>query len=217
MPLIEYVQIYPTETLGLWDLQESVEELLCLSGIDEQILLGKNMKSVQRQKEWLTSRYLVHQLTDGQYPILYAKDEHGKPYLPNSSSYISVSHSKDKLAVVHSPYAIGVDVQHHTDKMLRVARKFVSEDEFAYIPDAVALPSYHVLWGAKEAMYKAYGKKGVIFKRDMFVAPFEWQESVFYTKGWLDMSPIKMYFDIRVEYRGNYYLIIAKENYREVF
>jgi len=34
----------------------------------------------------------------------------------------------------------------------------------------------HVIWGAKETMYKIYGKKGVDFKENMSIEPFQYLE-----------------------------------------
>jgi 4'-phosphopantetheinyl transferase len=104
----------------------------------------------------------------GSSEILITYDEHGKPLLVNRTEAISISHSHDKLAAVvnHSGVA-GVDIELIRDKVLKIKHKFLNESEKNHAGnDVEKLITY---WSAKEAMYKANGKKGIDFCRDMEV------------------------------------------------
>lgn len=106
--------------------------------------------------------------------IKLLKNEDGKPYLENSDLSISISHSSDQLAIAlsgdHSP---GVDIEHLRSPILRIAEKVFSYEEISFVKHYPLLEAYHILWGAKECIYKSYGKKGLGFIKDIRVFPFE--------------------------------------------
>ncbi len=98
-------------------------------------------------------------------------DAFRKPYIemPNAP-HLSISHSFDKLAVMmHQRLSIGIDIEKIRDKVIDIRHKFLSTPELAYCgTDAALLTLY---WAAKEATYKAYGKKNLDFAAHLFVRP----------------------------------------------
>ncbi|MBK8668950.1 MAG: 4'-phosphopantetheinyl transferase superfamily protein [Saprospiraceae bacterium] len=100
------------------------------------------------------------------------KDQYGKPYLKDSDYHISISHSSEYTAVIAAPVSVGVDIQVIVPKINRIAPRFVRDDEFINIPEDEHTHYFHAIWGAKESMYKSYGKKELDFKTHMKVSAF---------------------------------------------
>ena len=60
-----------------------------------------------------------------------------------------------------------------------------------------------MIWGAKEALFKLYGKGGVSFKEDLTVMPFQYQgKGRFYGK--ISKDDIDQFFHINYERIDNY-------------
>jgi phosphopantetheinyl transferase len=102
------------------------------------------------------------------------KDDFGKPYLNENSLQINYSHAKNILFWgEHAAFKIGVDVEHLRPQLATIKHKFCREDEFEFIPSENAISYLLAIWSAKEAIYKAYGKKEVDFQKHMQILPFE--------------------------------------------
>ena len=124
------------------------------------------LKWPARRREWLTSRSLLHTFDGAQSDFLLLKDVHGKPYLAGRNYHISLSHTAHYTAIAHAPVACGVDVQVWTQKVARVAHKFMHETEWTALHASGMHETrlLHYYWSAKEAVYKAWGKKELAFK-----------------------------------------------------
>lgn len=105
------------------------------------------------------------------------KDEYGKPYLTKASRFISFSHTSDYLVAISSDNVVGIDIQQYSQKIERVAHKFVADSERQFIDNQQKINYLHLLWSAKESLYKADGKRGLEFKTQLLIEPFEWQDS----------------------------------------
>lgn len=118
-----------------------------------------------------TYRSLTHQLLDEVVPRDTPWElKHlpsGAPYLisPDHDYSISISHSGSyvALAICEGQYGIGVDLQIASDKLARIAPRFMSPMELTHYEHLVAseeLPKacewLYTVWGLKEAAYKAY-------------------------------------------------------------
>ena len=160
-----------------------------------------------RTKEWLASRWLLHQLTGAKQRMPLAKDAYSKPFFVANTTphYCSLSHSKGTVAALLSLHDCGCDIQVLVDKLPRIAPKFMRSDEFEWIapyPEHVQFLLKHFFWTSKEAMYKAYGKKEVDFKAHLFIEPFEWQENdTIKTSGYLRKNEENIHFQL---YLGMY-------------
>ena len=87
---------------------------------------------------------------------------------------ISISHTKDFVAVITDTQETGIDIQHLDVKMERIAHKFMSETELNSISSNKRIEQLSVYWGAKESLYKLYGNKNLEFKSDIFIDSFEY-------------------------------------------
>lgn len=151
--------------LGLWKITEGESYFLnrmSLSEVESQQL--EQIKG-QRRVHWLASRYLLHLITKidhKRWPCL--KDDYGKPYVENANYHISFSHSNELVAVAIGPDANGIDIQLIVEKIESIAHKYIDAEEKIPSPRLLGL---HIIWGAKEAAYKAYGRKKLDFKSNM--------------------------------------------------
>jgi len=123
----------------------------------------------RRRQEILTSRFLLQHLTGKSIWSSFLKDAYGKPYLKDSNSYISLSHSHKRSAAILSDKRVGIDLQKHVLKINRIKNKYLNPNELQSINKIDEVFVLHLYWGAKESMYKSYGKKEVNFKEHLFV------------------------------------------------
>jgi phosphopantetheinyl transferase (holo-ACP synthase) len=63
----------------------------------------------------------------------------------------------------------GVDIQVYSPTVERIAARFLSSEEEKSFVKGNRNHALHILWGAKESMYKAYGKKKLEFRSHIFI------------------------------------------------
>ena len=97
------------------------------------------------------------------------KDTDGKPHLEDSLFYVSISHTVGYSAAIAHPRQCGIDVQRIVPRIRRLAPKFVGPTEQTQLNETEELIQLHLIWSAKEAMYKAYGRRQLDFKEHLFV------------------------------------------------
>jgi len=104
----------------------------------------------------------------------YQKETNGKPFLLHTEKEISFSHSKNLMAIqVSQAFSPGIDVELIREKIKIVSQKFLHQSEF-FDDSFVAL---HIIWGAKEAIYKHWSLKSLSLISDIRIMPFEKKES----------------------------------------
>jgi 4'-phosphopantetheinyl transferase len=209
MPLIEQIPVLPEGRLGLWAIEESEGGLLGrldLSEWEQQQLGG--LKGAKRL-EFLSVRLLVHEMSGNGKRTPIGKDTFGKPFLPGFPWSVSLSHSGVFSAALLAPGDIGVDVQRLVDKIGRIAHKFVSKEELPFLDTAYYLEHLHVYWGAKEAIYKAYGKKALDFCHHIRILPFSFEKNGGIFHGQLRKEEVAMDFSLCYRIRGDYMLVWA--------
>ncbi|MFD3000043.1 4'-phosphopantetheinyl transferase family protein [Pontibacter toksunensis] len=172
MPLLLTRQLQKDTWLGIWQLQEPVQDLLALlpPHADTSAMEGK--VHPRRQQEWLASRVLVYQLLQlyTNEPLVLARNEHGKPYFPNQPLHVSITHSPKLAAVILSgQHQVGIDIELLSPKALRVADKFLTEAEKQHTASNETATCLY--WSAKETLYKLYSRKKLIFKENLVVVP----------------------------------------------
>ncbi|MBT8233574.1 MAG: 4'-phosphopantetheinyl transferase superfamily protein [Saprospiraceae bacterium] len=165
-----------------------------------------------RRKEWLCSRYIINLICESTTPLTILKDEYGKPFIKDSNLNISISHSNNRAAVIISDKLVGIDIQKQEEKIDRIFHKFISEEEQSKIETQHTKSSYHIFWGAKEAMYKGWGKKELDFKTHMHVYPFSCYQNNLELKGWVRKENIIQEYDLFTDILEDYYLVFAVLN-----
>lgn len=178
MPLVHSETIEETCTLLLWQLTETEEELREMLG---PAFISAEIEAIshpQKIREWLASRLLI-KLLARKFGIAYVglkKDQHGKAFLIDNDSHISITHTFDYVAVALNPSAtVGIDMEKSDPKLQRTSRKYLSTPEFEHAGDEI--PKLSMYWCAKEALYKLYGKKKISFRESIYINPFEDSDS----------------------------------------
>ena len=171
MPLLDFYPLPQHEGyIGIWEIEE--EESFFLNRLDlhpEEASEVKNLKG-GRKLEWLSARYLLNRVVSEPGKMICSKDSAGKPFLVNSAWYISISHSHNRTAVIYASRPVGIDIQLIVPKIERIGPKYLSEQEWQWAKkSADFIEVLHLFWGAKEAVYKANGKKGVEFSQNIIV------------------------------------------------
>jgi phosphopantetheinyl transferase len=175
MPIIKLDKINANSYWCIWEITESIEQLLnkiVLSedGEDEIAHISHPIK----QKERLASRCCVQELvkqTGKEYQGII-KDEHDKPHLVGINYHISISHSYPyAVAILHKKLPVGIDIEEPVEKLGRIAHRFLNDQEFFDCNGD--LKKLCVYWSGKEAIFKLNGKMGLNFKQDIRIAPFE--------------------------------------------
>lgn len=211
MPIIYQKHFQPEGELGLWRIAEPEDWFL------EKLELSAPEKAQfdaiqgHRRVEYLAVRQLVHQMSGREKRGPFIKDEYGKPHLEGSRFQISISHSREVAAAIAAPCAVGIDIQQIVEKIERLAPRFLSPAELANIDPAFRMEHLHVYWCAKEALYKAYGRRELVFTEHLEVDPFPFfpQEGPFTGRIKKEGSVLEM--NLWYEHFQDYILVYALE------
>jgi len=66
----------------------------------------------------------------------------------------------------------GIDLEKIDQRIARVKHKFMNKSEFDFAGDEKQIELQTLIWSAKEALYKVYGKKELDFKDHLQIYPF---------------------------------------------
>lgn len=127
--------------------------------------------SPRKRQEWLASRDLLYRIAGLSPQVRCMYDDFGKPYLEGIPRHISVSHSGRWCAAMISDQPCGIDIQEYSDTVHRIRERFLTSAEIQQAERASRpLHHLHLLWGAKECMYKAYGKRNLGFREHIHIS-----------------------------------------------
>ena len=213
MPLIVR-QSTENDHLAVWDIQEDTSYFLQRLPLYPHEAKEINAMNGKRQLEYLASRYCLHLLSDRKERGAIYKDENGKPRLDQSELNVSMSHSENLAAVYASPFLCGVDIQRKTSKIQRIHQKFCNDAELQFCKRMDAEAALHLIWGCKESMFKAYGKGGIDFKKNLNVVDIQWNENFGTIHSLLRKQNLQMDFRVDAVLIQDYYLVYAKETSR---
>lgn len=207
MPLLLTRRSKYKTCLAAWKVTEDDDFFLkALELSDPEMEVYQKMRP-HRKKEWLSSRYLLNLISGDSSRKTILKKADGKPYRKDCNKHISLSHSKNLVAAIISEKPVGIDIQNFVEKISRIAHKFVSPQESLHIPENENLQYYHVFWGAKECMYKAYGLKKLEFKDHMHLYPFKLCEGATEFKGFVQKDEIRQDYELEMEKVENAFLV----------
>jgi phosphopantetheine--protein transferase-like protein len=170
-------QVDDDTEFAIWKIEEHADELYSkLQLNDEEKAHYEALSAGKRSLHWLGTRVLLRTMLRTEEYIDCKVDEHGKPYLVNLPYHISLSHSFDYAAVmVSKTSAVGIDIEMVKDKVERIAHKFLSDEEMAFIDENTKIQQLYVCWCAKEAVYKCFGQKEVSFSDDILLEKFHFE------------------------------------------
>ena len=154
MPLISIETIASGAQLGLWHIEESVDELLNrYPSLSSEV---SSYRSDARKLEKLAVYSLLFMMT-GDTNLRISHNEAGKPSVNGWN--ISISHTKGYAAVILSKDKnVAIDIEHISPRVYKIADRFVRTDE-----DASTLESLLLHWSAKETIYKYFSESVLHF------------------------------------------------------
>ncbi len=209
MPVILEKKYENNISLAVWHITESHDELQAM--LPSEILTDAELASIshpQKQVEFFCSRLVIKHLANSlgiQY-LGIKKDVFGKPYLVGSNWQMSITHTSNYVAaVMHPSEALGMDMEKPSEKLQRIAHKFLSDTE--RIEAENDIEKLCIYWSAKEALYKLYGKRKVIFNENLFVFPFLKEQNKI--TGRLRINEINEEYNIYIEKIDGYILVVA--------
>ena len=176
MALYKTLTISPETKVFIWKIEETIDDLKTGIKLTEKSNARLNsMKSELHQKGFLSIRHLLKEVNLIDADLQY--DEFGKPHL-DKGRFISITHSFHFTAIIYSTETeVGIDVEKQRDKILKIAHKFTPIEEYKTIANHDALISkLTIVWGAKESLYKIYGKKKILFLHHIYVADFNFAD-----------------------------------------
>lgn len=154
---IDLVERGTNVNVSLWRISESEEELLSQKPFLQQYVVEmENMKSSARRLEYLVTRALLYDAVGEAGRIFHYPT--GKPYLQDGRN-ISISHTKGYAAIaVSKEYNVALDMEYVSDRVCRVADKFLRSDE-----NAETTLQKLLVWCAKETLYKLHSEDNLTF------------------------------------------------------
>jgi len=173
MPIIYKQEIGDHAILGVWKISESVDELLEMIQFSEgEKETFEKFKLKSRQAHWLSYRLAIRELLVDECPCDFFYDEHGKLHFSNLDYSLSVTHSGVYSGVIISKkHYVGIDIEKLNDRINRLASKFLNKTELDRLPEENQEKFLTIMWSAKEALYKLYGKSEVQLD-DITIEPF---------------------------------------------
>lgn len=137
------------ETSG--DLEKSIPTEVVLS------LLREHPGAEFRRSEKMGVLYALE--TQWHLGNRLCKKENGAPFLWHDSRNISISHSKQYIAIgLSNGSRLGIDVEDLGRPIQHIAKRFLHPDEYSVFPTD---PLKTLAWSMKEAVYKCIEQEGI--------------------------------------------------------
>lgn len=176
MPIIDYIKNDFTEIVT-WEICEEIEDLEKFVNLTPPRLKKYESLPPKRAREFLGIKACLMKL-NADFDILYT--DKGKPYL-DINGHISITHSYNMVSVAFSHFPIGIDIEKkRDDKILNIEKKFIRKDENSWIPRNHQLTDFlHIIWGAKESLYKLNGGNLWNFLNHYRIEPFNYNDKSF--------------------------------------
>lgn len=155
MALVEIREIAPDVKLGLWKIDESVDELFSQNPYLQsyESVLKNRYHNDNRKKEFLAIHALLYAMLGGNHLQEIEHLPSGKPVM--NGYHLSISHTKGYAVLILSvSHEVAVDIEYMSNRVERIASKFMRTDEYA--SDVVHLLLH---WSAKETIYKLFSEE----------------------------------------------------------
>jgi phosphopantetheine--protein transferase-like protein len=211
MPLIFKENLLKYDIWGIWEIEEEEDWFFKQWQLSPEENQHFNNLKGRKKLEYLSARHLVHLLTGLDHRVPMHTSLTGKPFfLWEPTLHLSISHSHQYAAAILSKSCkVGIDIQLIVPQMRKVAKRVFSSTELSFVSMENELEMLHILWGIKEAVFKAFGIGGIDFKEQIGVHPFIYQ----YPKGSFKASLTKE--NQTITYSGTYQFL--PEGYVSVY
>ena len=208
MPIIEDITFSGNNRLIIWEISETINELMTKVLLSDNSVKLLNLKKLDiHKKQFLAIRNILKELSIDDQDIVY--EQSGKPFIRGSQSNLSFSHSGNYAAAILSDRdVVGIDLEKMSDRVSKIKSKYL-ETELNY-PFELNTETSLVYWNIKESIFKAIDKPGIDFKKNILVTPLEIKKNV--VKSWY-IDDDKIYsFDTRFKISKKYTLAFVIKN-----
>ena len=210
MPIIKTVKPNQDTVLAIWKITETIENLLAQVDFNKYDQASYDVITHDEKKlEWLCSRLTIRYLVEktGKKYKGIIKDKHKKPYLKDINYHLSISHSFPyAAAIIHKTDPVGIDIEMPRKKIERISKRFLSDVELEAANENIEVLS--IYWSAKETLYKIYGKKKLIFRKNIEVLAFEMSDEG-ETEGIIKIDDEVTTYTLRFLKIDNHYLVYS--------
>ena len=150
MPFHEYISTKFGATIVLWQLTENEQTIATLLSEKERNLIDSQNLSPKRFCERAASRLSLNRIKETlNDDITYTAE--GKPHLLRKSGHISISHTKEWVAVAYHPFLpIGIDIERIGEKIEKVAPRVFNAPELN-ISSENRGKWLHICWSGKHS------------------------------------------------------------------
>ena len=154
MPLLRIEHLDGGGLLGIWQMTEAPD-------CDEALMAEARRlyRIMARQREYVCVRLLLRAML-GRHEVLIDHLESGKPFLVGDPRTLSISHTRGYCAALLTDGRGGVDVEYCSDRVNRIAHRFLRTDEKA--DDTLSRLAF---WSAKETIYKMFSEDHLDFSQ----------------------------------------------------
>lgn len=175
VPIFFQQEINEDTRLGIWKIEETEEFF------KGNVPQHRDVTHPHKRLQHLAGRFLLQFLfPDFPYQLVEIADTR-KPFLPDEQYHFSISHCGDFAAAIVSKVSrVGIDIEIPVDKILKIADKFLSQEEHSIFNIQYSMPNEDnpplqtpnfelptLLWSAKESVFKWYGNGGVDFRKEI--------------------------------------------------
>ncbi len=176
-----------------------------LALLNLKTLLDQHPGLKQRELEKKGTAILLNELFKPEKAELHY-DENNKPHILNVSGHISISHSHQRLAIIHNLSAkTGIDIELIREKVKAIQHKFLNDEERKKANnDIETLISY---WAVKETLYKIFGHRGIDFKKHLLIEQVDEKRYV----GSIEAPEISKKFSLIKEKMDEYVMVYAEK------
>lgn len=169
MPIYYQQNINDFTQLAVWKIEEGE------SFFTQKVTIQQQVTHPHKRLQHLAGRFLLPYLfADFPSELIQIADTR-KPYLPNEAYHFSISHCGDyAAAIVSSTERVGVDVELVTHRVNKIRHKFLHVSELTNwnieaMEEQEKFRTLTLLWSAKEAMFKWWGRGDIDFSECMQV------------------------------------------------
>jgi 4'-phosphopantetheinyl transferase len=158
--------------LGVWQITETEEELRKLSSVpSDELEEISYIKSESLRKQKFAVRALLDALFEEK--VYLSHHDNGKPYIENSATNISITHTDRYVAVIlNDTEEVGIDCESLDRDFSAVEKKALSEEEIDGLDEDKRNEQLAIYWCAKEAVYKKMSQHNVDFAEQIEIDDF---------------------------------------------
>lgn len=197
MPLFYQHTINESTKLAIWHITEPEDFFT------KEVSVKNTVTHPHKRLQHLAGRYLLKHLQPD-FPFDSIRIESSKkPVLPENQFHFSISHCGDyAAAIISDGKLVGIDVEIITPKIEKIKYKFLNSHELELLQKNQVsennIELITLLWSAKEALYKWYGKGSISFKKNLPIKQIYFKKDSGLLKAQFSKEIVQ---DLDIEYR----------------